>query len=99
MVADAGQILHTTASDEDDRVLLEVVSFSGDVSGDFKAIGEADTRDLTKRRVGLLGSRGVHSGADPALLGIGLEGRRLFFLLYVPAALPDELIDCRHSGY
>src|SRR4026207_38861 len=98
MVADAGKILHTATANQHDRVFLEVMSFTRDVRSDLESIRETHARDLTESRIGLLWRRGVHAGADSALLGIGLEGRRFFFLLYVPATLPDELIDCRHSG-
>ena len=46
VVANAGKILHTAAANEHDRVLLEVVSFAGDVGGDFEAVGQANTRRL-----------------------------------------------------
>src|SRR4029078_4163054 len=48
--ANARKILHTTAANEHDRVLLEVVAFAGDVGGDFEAVGETDTGNLAERR-------------------------------------------------
>src|SRR6185312_6461281 len=38
VVADAWQVLHTTAANEHHRVLLEVVAFATDIAGDFIAI-------------------------------------------------------------
>jgi hypothetical protein len=99
MVADAGKVLHTAAANQDDRVLLEVVSLTRDVGSDFESVSQAYTGYLTQRRVWLFRRGGINASAHSALLRIGLEGRSLLFLLYVAATLPDELVDCRHSGY
>src|SRR5665647_859828 len=61
LVADPRQILHTTATHKDNRVLLEVVPFTGDIGGDLEATGQADTGHLAEGRIRLL--RGV--GIDP----------------------------------
>src|SRR5690349_17295002 len=63
LVANAGQVLHTTAADEHDRVLLQVVPFARDVRGDLHAARQAHTSDLAQRRVRLLGGVRVHAGA------------------------------------
>src|SRR5918999_473872 len=55
LVAHAGEVLDPAPTHEHDRVLLKVVADAGDVSGDFDSGGEADSRDLTKGRVRLLG--------------------------------------------
>src|SRR6185312_25897 len=39
LVAHAGQVLHTAATDQDDRVFLEVVALAGDVGGDLHLAG------------------------------------------------------------
>ena len=44
VVADTGKVLYTAAADEHDRVLLQVVTFTGDVGVDLLAVGEAHTR-------------------------------------------------------
>src|SRR5689334_21583133 len=54
LVANAGEILHTAAAHEHDRVLLEVVALTRDVGGDLHAAGEANTSDLAERGVRLL---------------------------------------------
>src|SRR5690242_16987341 len=46
LVTDAGQVTHTTAADEHDRVLLQVVADAGDVGRDLDAAGQAHTGDL-----------------------------------------------------
>src|SRR5690606_36992435 len=40
VIAHAGKILHTTAADKHDRVLLEVVAFARNVANYFKTIGQ-----------------------------------------------------------
>src|ERR671911_27584 len=55
LVAHTGEVLHTTAADEHDRVLLEVVPHAGDVGGDLDAAGEPHAGDLAERGVRLLG--------------------------------------------
>src|SRR6185436_19114124 len=63
------QVRHRAALDEDDGVLLEVVSDAGDVGGDLHPIGQADTCDLSQRRVRLLRGHRPDDRADTALLG------------------------------
>src|SRR5215207_7362309 len=55
LVADAGEVLHPAAADEHDRVLLEVVAHTRDVSGDLDAAREAHTGDLAKGEFGFFG--------------------------------------------
>src|SRR5258705_814257 len=98
VVPDARQVLHTTAPDEHDRVLLQVVPDPGDVRRHLEAIGQADPRDLAQGRVRLLRRGGVDPDAHPALLGTGLHGGRLRLLPHRLAALPHQLIDRRHDS-
>ena len=55
VIADAGQILDSSAADENGAVLLKIVTFAGNVNGTFLLVGQSHPCDLTKRRVGLLG--------------------------------------------
>src|SRR5436305_12071119 len=59
LVAHAGQVLHTTATDEHDRVLLQVVPHAWDVGGDLDLARQAHAGNLAQRRVRLLRRRGV----------------------------------------
>src|SRR3546814_20476871 len=68
VIADARQVLHTTAADHHHRVLLQVMALAGNVAADLEAVGQAHARHLTKSRVRLLRRRGVDAGADPPLL-------------------------------
>src|SRR3954466_688242 len=54
LVTHARKGLHKTTAHGHDRVLLQVVSFTRDVSGDFDAGSESHTRDLAQRGVRLL---------------------------------------------
>src|SRR5919112_43468 len=96
LVADAGEVLHPAAADQDDRVLLEVVAHARDVGRDLDAAREPHTGDLAERRVRLLRRGGVDARADPAPLGRTLEGGRLVLRHLVLAALADQLLDCGH---
>src|SRR4051794_28362235 len=60
LVPDTGQVLHPTATHEHDRVLLQVVADTGDVSGDLDLAGQPDTSYLPQSRVRLLRRGGVH---------------------------------------
>ena len=54
VVTDTGKVFYTAAANHDDGVFLKVVAFTGDVRGDFEAVGETHTGDLTQSRVRLL---------------------------------------------
>ena len=71
VVTNTGKVLNTAAADQNNGVLLQVVADTGNVSGNFHTIGQANTSDLTQCRVGLLGSGGTNSGANTTLLGEG----------------------------
>src|SRR6187200_3756780 len=97
LVAVSREVLHATAADEDDRVLLQVVPLAWDVGADLHPIRQPHAGDLAERRVRLLRGLGHHTRADAALLRgspergcLGLHLRRL-------PALADELVDCGHA--
>src|SRR6476620_10198570 len=98
LVANTGEVLHATAADEHDRVLLEVVTDTRDVSGDLDAARQAHAGDLAEGGVRLLRGGGVDAGADTASLGRTLEGRRLVLRHLVLAALADQLRNGGHLG-
>src|SRR4026207_130780 len=49
------QVLHTTATDEHNGMLLKVVTNTGDVCRDLHPVRQPDTRNFTQRRVRFLG--------------------------------------------
>src|SRR6478609_475818 len=98
LVADAGEVLHTTAAHEHDRVLLQVVADAGDVGRDLDAARQAHTGDLAEGGVRLLGGGRVHTRAHTTALGRALERRGLGLGGLVLAALADQLVDGRQPG-
>src|ERR1700745_66552 len=96
VVTHAGQILDATAADHDHGVLLKVMAFTRNVADDLEAIGQAHLGNLTKRRVRLLRSRGVHARATAALLRRLLQRRHLLARLLYDARTCDQLVDRRH---
>ena len=49
VVSHTWQILDSTASDQNNRVLLQIVTFTADIARDFHTIGQPHTTDLPKR--------------------------------------------------
>ena len=49
VITDTGQITYSPASDENHRVLLQIVSLAGDVGRDFDVVGEAYAGYFSKR--------------------------------------------------
>src|SRR5690606_27169375 len=96
VVAHTRKVLHAAATDHDDGVFLQVVTFARDVADDFEAIGQADLGDLTQSRVRLLRGRRVDAGANAALLGVFLQSRNLVALYRRLARLADQLVYGRH---
>ena len=78
-------------------MLLQVVALTRDVSSNFDAVDEANTGNLTKSRVRLLGARGEDAGAHAALLGVVLQGSVLGLLGHGTTALANQLVNSRQS--
>jgi hypothetical protein len=49
VVADAREILHTTTTNQDHRVLLKIVAFATDVARDFESVRQTDAANLAER--------------------------------------------------
>src|SRR5215210_3195563 len=96
LVADTRQVLHTAAAHEHDRVLLQVVTDTGDVGGDLDLAREADARDLAESRVRLLRGGRVDAGAHTAALRGALERGGLGLGHLGRPALAAQLLDRRH---
>jgi hypothetical protein len=69
VVTNTGKVLNTAATNHDDGVLLEVMTDTGDISGDFIAVGKTNTSNLTQSGVRLLRSSGTNCSANATLLG------------------------------
>ena len=64
-----GEVLHTTAANQHDAVLLQVVTLTGNVTVDFLLVCQSNTGYFTHSRIRLLGSRCVDTNTDAATLG------------------------------
>ena len=69
MVTHTGEVLNTATANENDRVFLKVVTFTGDIGVNFLTVGEAHTGHFTHCRVRFLGGGGVNAHAHAATLG------------------------------
>ena len=87
VVTDTRKVLYTAAANHNYRVLLQVVTFTGDVSGNFHLVGQLYTSYLTKRRVRLLRSHGLNRSADTALLRSGQVGGLLLLRIAYVSSL------------
>lgn len=96
-VTNAREILYPASTHQYDAVLLQVMSFPGDVADHLQPIGQANLGHLPQSRIWLFGGCGVYPGADTPLLGIRLQGTRLAFVFHLLATFPDQLIDCWHN--
>ncbi len=96
VVTNPWQVLHTTTTYQHDAVLLKVVTFTWDVSVDFLTIRQADTSDLTHRRVWLLRGRRVHTHTDTSALGAGVQSRALTLLDERLTSLSNQLLNSWH---
>src|SRR5438105_3856509 len=77
VIPDAGQILDAAATNQHERMLLEVMTDARDVGRDLDPVGQTNPRHLAERRIRLLGRLGEYTNADAALLRTVLERRTL----------------------
>ena len=110
MVSYTWKILHTSTSDHDNGVFLEVMSFSSDVGNHFISICEANLCHLSKRWIRLLRSTRVHLETDSSTLrrserthrllqAISIELKRWWFAFFcwIFSFATNELVDSRHE--
>src|SRR5438445_1709908 len=97
VVTHARQVLYTTAADQHDRVLLQVVAFAADVADDFETVGQTHLGDLAQSRVRLLRRGRINARAHTATLRAVLKRRRSALVGLRAARLAHQLIDGRHS--
>jgi hypothetical protein len=77
VVTYTGEILHTTTANEHDRVLLQVVTLTGDVRVDLLLVGQANTSHLTHSGIRLFRGCSVHTYTYATTLRAAVESRRL----------------------
>jgi hypothetical protein len=96
VVTNTRKILNPAAANKHNGVLLEVVADSRDIAGNFHPVGEANPANLTESGVRLLRGGGIYAGANAALLGARLQGRRSGTASLVVTAFFDQLTDSWH---
>jgi hypothetical protein len=99
VIAHAGQVLDAAATDEHERVLLEVVAHARDVGRHFDAVGQPHAGDLAQRGVRLLRRLGEDPDAHAPLLRAVLERGALGLADDLLATVPDQLTDSRHKSF
>ena len=67
-------VFHAPTAKHHNRVLLEVVPFSGDISRNFHAVGKSNTGDFANSGVWFAGGLGGDFCADAALKGRPVVG-------------------------
>jgi hypothetical protein len=77
VIANTGEILHTTTANEHDRVLLQVVTLSGNVTVDLLLVGQSNTGYLTHSRIRLLRGCCVDTYTDTTTLRTVVQRGRL----------------------
>src|SRR3990167_9382996 len=97
VVTHTGQVLDTTAANQHHAVFLQVVAFTADVGDHLKTVGQAHLGDLAQSGVGLLGRRGVHTGAHTAALRRVFHRRTLGFGLLDLTPVTHELVNGWHE--
>jgi len=97
VVSNARKILDSPPPHQNNRVLLEGMTHSGDISVDFIAVRQPNAGHFTKSGVGLLGSRGKHAQAhSPPLRALG-QIRRTGSRLLGLSAFAYQLLNRRHA--
>ena len=91
------QVLHTTAANQHNRVLLQVVPLARDIGNDFKAIRQPDFSYFAKCRVWLLRRSRIHTRAYTAALRTIRQRRRLRFLYLWVTPFAHQLLNRRHG--
>lgn len=96
VITNAGQVLHTTAADQHNGVLLQVMPFSRNVGVYFHSVGEAYTSHLPQSRVRLLRAHRPHACADPSSLRTAMKRRGFNLLSLLPSPILNQLVDGWH---
>ena len=97
LITHTWQIANTTTAHKHDRVLLQIVTFTWDVHGDFFAVAQPNSSDLSKGRIGLLRSHGSDQQANPLLLRALLKYWAFGRFALNNAVFSNQLIDGWHT--
>ena len=95
VIPNTREILHPPATNQYDRVLLQIVSNTGDVCVHLATVGKPNTGNLAQRRVGLLGGLGEYAKAHTTALRCAHQVGRIRSRLLAFAPVASELLDGR----
>src|SRR6266446_7422286 len=98
MIAHTREILDPPTADQDNRVLLQVVTLARDVTRHLKAVGEPHARHFAQSGIGLFRRGRVDARAHPALLRAGFHRRHLVACHLRPPRIADQLVYRRHPS-
>src|SRR5690606_11861929 len=96
VVAHTGEVLDTTAADQDHAVLLKVVAFTTDVGRHLVPVGETNAAHLAEGGVRLLRGGGVHAGAHTTALRTALQRGDATLGDFAFSRLTNQLVDRCH---
>lgn len=97
MVTYSGKVLYSSTADKNNTVLLEIMSFVGNIGDDFYPSGQAYFSDFSDGRIGFLWRTRHHLHTNPAPKGVVFQGWRLAFRPLRFARFAHKLINSRHE--
>src|SRR5690606_30678337 len=77
MVTNPWQIFYPSTPNQNNGVLLKIVSFARNIGNHFNFIGKTNFSHFTKCRVGLLWSGSINTGANTTALRASIQSTRL----------------------
>jgi hypothetical protein len=80
MVTNARKVFHTTATNENNGVFLKIVSFTGNICGNFITRSQTDTSHFAKSRVRLLRCHRLYNETNTTTLRASLKRGRFRML-------------------
>ena len=112
MVSDARQVPDSSASDQNNAVLLQIMSNTGNIRGHFHTVRKTNSCNLSQSGIRFFRRDRSHDGAYASFLraadvsasfGQAVEtllqrGRSGFFLDRL-SAFPNQLVKCRHFSF
>jgi len=99
MITNAGKIANTSATDQDNTMLLKIVAFARNIGNDLALVGQANLGNFAKSRVWLFRGRGINACANAALLRVSLHRGNFGLRLLRSPALADQLVNRWHIAY
>ena len=99
MVPNPRKVFNTPSTDHNNRMLLKVMTNTGDISCNFHTIGQSDTSHFSQGRVRLLGSRGVNPNTNASFLRARLQCSTRTFSHRGFTPRSNQLINCRQRKY